>query len=235
MAGNDPEERVRWPVVRQRWRSVSFVHWRYDPAVIARFLPPGVTPDVVDGSAWVGLTPFAVEGFTVPPLPPLPIVSRYPETNLRTYVRNADGVDGIWFLSLDVESVPTVLAARTVLAVPYHPARMRVVDHGGTVRYLARRLVGPRAGHDIEVRPGAPVQASERDEHLVGRWRAFIRRAGRLLAVPVRHEPWALHTAEVLRLRETLTAAAGLPPPEGEPIVHWSPGVHAVLGPPRPS
>jgi hypothetical protein len=30
-----------------------------------------------------------------------------------------------------------------------------------------------------------------------------------------------------------LVAAAGLPAPEGDPIVHWSPGVDVLIGYPR--
>jgi uncharacterized protein YqjF (DUF2071 family) len=28
---------------------------------------------------------------------------------------------------------------------------------------------------------------------------------------------------------------AGLPPPEGQPLVHWSPGVDVRMGAPRPA
>jgi uncharacterized protein YqjF (DUF2071 family) len=40
----------------------------------------------------------------------------------------------------------------------------------------------------------------------------------------VEHEPWPLHRATVRQLDGNLIEAAGLPVPEGEPVVHWSPG-----------
>lgn len=233
MAGNTPEEKVRYPIAYQDWRHVTFLHWRYDPDVVAGLLPPGLEPDLVDGAAWVGLTPFLVERFRVPGMPVLPVVSRYPETNLRTYVRDGRGGEGLWFLSLDVESIPTVLAARLGLAVRYFPARM-AVHPGASVRYESSRLVGGPAEHRIEVRPGEAVDVlSERDAVLLGRWRAYSRPANRLVQVPVEHEPWPVWTASLDELDQSITRAAGLPEPVGDPLVHYSPGVDARLGPPR--
>ncbi len=234
MAGNQPEERVRLPVLFQSWRQVAFLHWRYEPDTVQRLLPPGLTCDVVDGSAWISLTPFLVEGFRLPGTPSLPVVSRFPETNLRTYVRDGNGDDGLWFLSIDVDSAVMAIAARVGLGIPYLPADM-VVEVGHTVRYESRRLADPPARHRIEVRPGAEVaELSERDSALVGRWRAFARPAGRLVQVPVEHEPWPVRAGEIVELDESLTRAAGLPPPHGEPVVHYSDGVDARFGPPRP-
>jgi Uncharacterized conserved protein (COG2071) len=51
----------------------------------------------VDGSGWLGLTPFRVPRFSVLDLRAVPLVSSFNETNLRTYVRRPDGQDGRWF------------------------------------------------------------------------------------------------------------------------------------------
>lgn len=232
MAGNHPEEKVAVAMAFQTWRHVAFLHWAYEPEVVQRLLPPGLSVDVIDGRAWVGLTPFSVEGFRVPGLPALPLVSRFPETNLRTYVRAPNGADGLWFLSIDVASLLMVVGARLPLGVPYLPADMRV-EAGQTIVYESRRLIGD-ADHRIEVRPGEPADhLAERDALLIGRWRAYTRRAGRLLEVPVEHEPWPVHAATLVALDESVTRAAGLPPPEGAPLVHYAPGVSARLGLPR--
>ena len=50
----------------------------------------------------------------------------------------------------------------------------------------------------------------------------------------VDHEPWTLHRAVVRELRGNLVAAAGLPEPEGPPVVHWSPGVRTSISGLRP-
>ena len=48
------------------------------------------------------------------------------------------------------------------------------------------------------------------------------------------HEPWPLHRAAVRQLDGNLVVAAGLPPPNGEPVVHWSPGVRTRISGLRP-
>jgi uncharacterized protein len=233
MAGNVPEERVRTPIVLQDWRHVSFLHWRSDPDLVARVLPADLVPDVIDGSAWVTLTPFVVERFRLPGVPALPVLSQFPETNVRTYVHDRAGRDGLWFLSLDAQSIPIVLGANAALGVPYRAARMSV-DQADVVTYDSARRRG-NARHHIVVRPdrAANDAMSERDAALVGRWRAYSRHLRRLLCIPVEHQPWPIHDATLVELDENLVRAAGLPAPAGDPVVHYSPGVDVRLGPPK--
>jgi uncharacterized protein YqjF (DUF2071 family) len=233
MAGNRPEERVRLPSVTQAWRQVTFLHWQVDPDDLARLLPSGLEPDLIDGAAWVGMTPFRVERMRV--LGAVPTLSpSFPETNLRTYVRDRRGRDGLWFLSIDVTSIGSMVGGRSI-GVPYHLASMSV-EGDAVIRYHCRREAG--LGHDITVSPGRALTDEEVTplvSSLVGRWRAFTCAAGRLASVPVEHEPWPLRHAELTSLDESLVSAAGLPEPTAAPMVHFSDGVDARLGPPRPA
>jgi hypothetical protein len=52
----------------------------------------------------------------------------------------------------------------------------------------------------------------------------------RLWRVPVEHQPWPLHRARLERLSTSMLTDAGLPSPEGQPLVPWSPGVDVRLG-----
>ncbi len=239
MAGRNPEESVPVPVAHQGWRRVTFLHWAYDPDLVRPLVPTELDLDLADGSAWVSLTPFDVVGFRPVGLPALPGLSSFPETNLRTYVRGPDGRDGLWFLSLEVESAPTVAGARIAYGVPYHLAKMQVeeVDDSTAIRYRSTRVGADEVGHDLVVRPLDPLSDGERtplDDWLTGRWRAYGRRAGMLLEVPVAHQPWPLSGGKVEALHETITSAAGLAPPSEPPLVHTSSGVDVRLGPPRP-
>lgn len=232
VAGNRPEERVRLPFVLQDWHTVSFLHWRCDPDDVASLLPRGLTPDVLDGSAWVGLTPFVVRRFRAPLLPPVPGLSDYPETNLRTYVRGPEGRDGLWFLSLDVSSLPSVVGARAGLGAPYCWADLSVDRGDGVIRYEGRRRHGPSASYRLEVQPTSPPLAVPPHPvaELVGRWRAYTRHLRRLWVVPVEHEPWPVQEARLLHCEQSVTTAGGLPdlgPPE---LVHFAESVHARLG-----
>src|ERR1041385_7834365 len=96
-----PPHRVSHPVMRQSWRDLCFLHWRYPSPIIRRLVPPGLEVDLYDGSAWVGLVPFVIADLTLPKAPALPWISSFPETNLRTYVVDSQGRRGVWFFSLD--------------------------------------------------------------------------------------------------------------------------------------
>ena len=67
-------------------------------------------------------------GWGDPVLPPRPaypggarpaLVHQLPETNVRTYVRDPDGREGLWFFSLDAGRLEPVLVARSTYALPY--------------------------------------------------------------------------------------------------------------------
>ncbi|MFF9094046.1 YqjF family protein [Streptomyces sp. NPDC014802] len=233
MVAYGAEQRVRIPALRAGWVRQTFVHWPYPPQAVQALLPRNLAVDAYEGAAWVSLTPFVMAGVRPPGVPgSLPGLPTFAETNLRTYVRDRDGRDGLWFLTIEV-ACPLMLAAWAV-GVPYHQGTLRVAAHGDVVSYTGTRW-GGGVSYRLTVRPGAPLRPTERDVWLTSRWRAYSRRYGLLWRTPVEHEPWPLRAAVVEEAEQTLTGAAGLPPPAGEPVVHFSDGVrHVRLGPPRP-
>lgn len=221
-------------MLHQRWDCIAFLHWRYDVAELSRRLPAGLEPEEIDGSAWVGMTPFVARGTRMAGLP-FARLGDFPETNLRTYVRTRSGKRAVWFFSLEAASAAAVAAARSLLGVPYHLADMDAQVSPARCRYVSRRGPGG-TGHRIEVRPGPALQGGERAglaDALTARWRGLVPRAGRRLYVPISHAPWPLHRAELVECDQDLLEGTGLPSPRGEPDVLWSPGVDAVIGAPR--
>jgi uncharacterized protein len=236
---------VRYPVMMQAWRRLAFLHWRYPPEVVQALLPAGLRVETFDGAAWVGLIPFLMDGVRPPYLPALPWLSRFPETNLRTYVTGPDDRSGIWFLSLDAARAPAALAGRLGYGLPYQWARMavRVASDGaggGEVVYRSRRRGPdvPGASCDARVALGAAYAEAELgplDHFLTARFRLYGTLAGRLVAADAEHPPWQLRRARLLHLREDLVAAGGLPAPAGEPLVHAADGVAVRIGMWRPA
>jgi len=231
MSGRLPDAAVRVPVALMRWDALAFLHWAYPPDVVAAHLPPGLVPQVLDGAAWVGVTPFVMRDPRVPGLPAPPAWSRFVEVNVRTYVEHpASGTDGLWFLRL-LCTRPAVVAGLRAAGVPYRLAAGRVEDGSEATRYRARARSGGRL--DLRLVPGARTAADPWLTSVTGRWNAYGRRAGRLWRVPVAHVPWPLHTATVEHLDTDLLEVCGLPRPDGPPHVAWSPGVDVRVGAPR--
>ncbi|MFL5792842.1 MAG: YqjF family protein [Actinomycetota bacterium] len=219
----------------QTWSWLAFLHWSYPPEVVQRLLPSGLRVHDLDGRAWVGLTPFVLEDLRTPVAPVPPWFSRFPETNVRTYVVGPDGREGLWFFSLDAARLEPVLVARSTYSLPYMWSAMTVERDGPTVRYRSRRRwPGPTpAASEITVDVGdplAPAELGELDHYLTARWQLYTTLGPVLARSTVEHEPWPLHRAVVRQLDSNLVTAAGLPAPAGEPVVHWSPGVRTRIG-----
>jgi uncharacterized protein YqjF (DUF2071 family) len=220
-------------VMRQSWLDVSFLHWRYNPAVVRPLVPRGLDLDLYDGAAWVGLVPFSITDLTLPRAPAVPYLSNFPETNVRTYARDRAGNNGVWFFSLDAARLLAVLGARAAYGLPYFWSRMRVESNRKNVRYTSRRFHAPNAESNIEVAIGDPIlRPTGLDLFLTMRFRLYAQRLGTIWKADIAHAPWPLHEARVTRLNQTLIQATGLSKPEGEPLLHYAPRVDVTVGPP---
>ena len=220
-----------------RWDQLTFLHWSYDPTVVQRLLPEGLTVDTFDGRAWVGLVPFLME-VRPPRGPAVPWLSHFCETNVRTYATAPDGTRGVWFLSLDAARLAAVATARTTYRLPYFWSSMNLDQKDDIWTYSSqRRWPGPRgASSFVRVRVGdpyTPEDLGDLDHFLTARWRLYSDRRQGLRFALAAHPPWPLHRVDLLDLDDELVTATGLPAPQGEPICHWSPGVEVRIGLPH--
>ena len=121
------------PIMRQRWEWLTFLHWSFDPPVVQRLLPAGLQVETFGGAAWVGLVPFFMRVATGGGSR-APWISDFCETNVRTYVRDAEGRSGIWFFSLD--------AARLAL----HVGRIHLNGGQGLAQLIMQLMRKPARG-----------------------------------------------------------------------------------------
>lgn len=216
--------------MKQRWAELGFLHWKVPASRLGGLVPPALTIDTFDGSAWVGLVPFTMTGVRPIWSPPIPGVSSFHEVNLRTYVHKEGGDPGVWFFSLDAASSLAVGMARTFWRLPYHRATMSLErrDDNGTVVYASeRRWPRPVPAHCwLTYRPQGPVAPAAPGtlEHfLVERYFLYaLARDGSLLRGQVHHTPYPLQRAVAADLDESLLAAAGIARPDAPPLVHYA-------------
>lgn len=208
----------------QRWLELAFLHWRIPAAELRSLVPEELTIDEYDGEAWVAVVPFRMEGVRPWWAFPVPGLSAFRETNVRTYVHR-DGRDpGVWFFSLDASNRIAVRIARWFWHLNYQFARMQLDRQGDVVRYESERFWPdvPGAGGTMSVRVGDPLphdgaggpgtaEPGSLEHFLAERYLLYTRhRGGGLLSGRVHHRPYPLRQAECESIDETLLAAAGL-------------------------
>ena len=225
-------------IMRQDWRDLTFVHWAVEPDSVARFMPPGVRPDVHDGATYVGLVPFRMVGAGLPHGPAVPWAGTFLETNVRLYSVDSTGRRGIVFCSLDTDRALVVAGARMVFGLPYRWARLRHhcrTSAGGEEHTYEARLRSPGvwgASSRVAVQVGGPVTATALDDFLLSRWGLHVAHLGRTWYVPNAHPTWDLQRAELTALDDGLVRSVGLGQLARRPPDHvaFSAGVHAEFG-----
>src|SRR5687768_6069945 len=224
-------------VGHQNWRKLLFLHWEVAPSALRPLVPRKLDLDLREGRAYVGLIPFQCERTRARFLPPLPGLSNYNEINTRTYVRDAEtGEPGVWFFALDADNLGAVAGARMGFQLPYFPCTARVREEwkpgGNVVSYRSARLgPGPTpATLDVEYRVKDAIGTAGPgtiEHYFVELYTLFTNwRPAGLMAGRVRHMPYPLHRAELLKLDcDTLAASLQLPGPAGDVHALYSPGV----------
>jgi len=66
--------------MRQRWDDLFFFHWRVDATEVQRRLPRGLTVDLFEGEAYLGIVGFRMNAVRPAGLPALPWLSHYQRT-----------------------------------------------------------------------------------------------------------------------------------------------------------
>ncbi len=231
----EPPALGRRSVMSQQWTDLAYFHWRYPPGDVQELLPPGLTVDTFDGSAWVGLIPFVMRRVKPLHLGPLPWLSTFVEINVRTYVVDPQGRRAVWFFSLDVPRRPIVATARALFSLPYCSSTTTHEVAGRDRRYtMRRRWPSPKgAVADMAFTIGDPFEADEGSlEHfLSARWALTTRsHRGRLRYGRVHHEPWPLRHIERHQIHQDVIEAAGLPSPAGPVHAMYSPAVSVHVG-----
>lgn len=83
----------------------------------------------------------------------------------------------------------------------------------------------------MTARTAEVIEPTDLEVFLTARWGLHSAAAGQTWWTPNEHEPWPLHTAELLDLDQDLVARAGFAV-EGMPSLRplFSPGVHTTFG-----
>lgn len=195
------------PFLSAIWSNLILASYRVPPDTLAPFLPPGVVPDVYDGSAWASLVAFdfsdaRVLGWSVPPAFGL---CDFPEFNLRVYARQ-NGRRGVVFVGEFVPGRVVTAVARAVYNEPYVVAqnfssRVSVESDLRRVRHDFS-VGGQRQTLAVTAENSPFLPAADTFETWVKEqnWGFGRTRGGRTTAYRVAHPPWRVFPVEDVTL-----------------------------------
>jgi hypothetical protein len=157
------------------------------------------------------------------------------ELNVRTYV-HLDGVPGVWFFSLDINSTVAALAARTFYFLPYFDASINLRQEKQTIFYDARRTQRDARPAEFNATYSylEDLPASEPGSlafFLTERYCLYSFHEGKLYRARIHHAPWPLRSAEVASYRSSMIASHGLPEPKAEPLLHYAEALEVDIWP----
>ena len=156
-------------------------------------------------------------------MPAIPVLSRFPELNVRTYV-NYGNKPGVYFFSLDAGSHLAVRGARAFYHLPYFYAEMKADDVGNEIEYRSSRR-GAHAEFRGRYGPSTPrkLRSPGTLEHwLTERYCLYTVHHGNLYRGEVHHARWPLQDASAEIQTNTMANAAGIRLPDTKPLLHFS-------------
>jgi uncharacterized protein YqjF (DUF2071 family) len=223
-------------VLGMSWRDLLFMHWPVRVEDLRPLVPPALSIDTFEASAWLGIVPFDMTGVRPHFLPPIPGLSHFPEINLRTYV-TAEGRPGVWFFSLDAYSRVAVRLARATFHLPYFDAEMHCYASGDQVDYRSLRTHrgAPLAEFAARYSPvGERFQRGSIETFLTERYCLYSAdRSGNVRRGEVHHHLWPLQPAEAEVSTLAMTQQIGLKLPQTDPILHFSKRLDVLAWLPR--
>jgi uncharacterized protein YqjF (DUF2071 family) len=164
-------------------------------------------------------------------VPSIPGLSDFMEMNLRTYVYDETGTPGVWFYSLDANSMLGVQLANSIYYLPYFYAEIdsHITSHNETTYRCQRQ----KTNYSMEfiyksTKKSISSEPNSLEFFLIERYLLFAHKGHNQLATArIYHLPYSLYEAEVPKWDDQVFEWDGLKKPGRAPDhICFSPGVN---------
>jgi uncharacterized protein len=185
-----------------KWQHLAMLNYEVDPVVLNPYLPRGLELDSWNGKHYVSLVGFLFQDARLLGVR-IPFHGRFPEVNLRFYVRRPDTADGRRGVVFIRELVPkwcvSVVARRvyneSFLTVPMRYRIEQSANGAGptTIEYNWRFASRWNHLHVEAAGDWRPPDPGSLDEFIVEHYWGYTRQPdGGCLEYDVRHRPWSI-------------------------------------------
>jgi len=214
------------------WHDLLFMHWRVDHDSIRQMIPQPLEIDTFDGSAWIGIVPFRMTDVAPRFVPGIPLISSFPELNVRTYV-SINGKPGVWFFCLEATNPIAVRLARKLFHLPYMDAKINLKNSSqrNTGKWISYRSTRTHRGElsatlDVDYRPIGDAflaKPGSIEEFLTSRYCLYSANSkNEIFRGEIDHRPWQIREAQAILKENTMTDWLGIELPPEPPMLHFS-------------
>lgn len=214
------------------WHDLLFMHWRVDPDLLRQMIPQPLEIDTFDGSAWIGIVPFRMTDVAPRFVPGIPLISSFPELNVRTYV-SINGKPGVWFFCLEATNPIAVRLARKLFHLPYMDARINLKNSSqrNTGKWISYQSTRTHRGElpatlDVDYRPIGDAFLADPgsiEEFLTSRYCLYSANSkNEIFRGEINHRPWEIREAQAVLKENTMTDWLGIELPSEPPLLHFS-------------
>lgn len=196
-------------VQEHTWHDLLFAHWPVPDEQLRRLIPRGLELDTFNAKAWIGVIPFRISNIRLRGRPAMPVISSFTELNVRTYVKYR-GKPGVYFFSLDADSLFNVIVARNWYNLSYFYSSMEIRHEGERIHFSScRRNRAPAPEFHSTYRPNGAVfnaQPGSLEHWFTERYCLFTtNRRGQVVSGDIHHAPWPLQRAQATFKLNTMT------------------------------
>ena len=212
----------------QEWRNLTFIHWKVDEELLRKHIPKELEIDKYNGGCYVGLVPFVMKNVRPKGLFSVPGISTFGEFNVRTYVTK-DGIPGVYFLTLEANSLITCMFAPRAYGLPYRYANSKLKHDGNNITWTSKRKKNSYkvSGKTTYSENVVDFEKASLEYFLFERYSLYVMKNNSLRRAYTLHKPWQVVEAKVQISDNQLTDSfdLGINSSLNPPIIHYSDGV----------
>lgn len=184
-------------ILLQSWENLSFLHWRVDKEILIQHIPRHLTLDLYRNEAYIGIIPFMMKNVRPRWGVSIPFISNFPEFNIRTYVKFKN-IKGVFFLTLDAQSIITRIYASNFFHLPYRYSRGFVKRKSSTFFWKSDRLLGDYGleGSCKGIEEDQYAVKGSLDEFLLERYFLFTYDQKKIKKGFIHHKKWKFKKAK---------------------------------------
>ncbi len=186
----------------QKWQNLLFQHFEIqDISDFEKYLPDGCEFDDFEGKYYLGLVLMQMSDVRHKSLKKFVWFESYNELNIRLYIRQ-NGERGVLFLSLDVDSLLSVLGARLLYGLPYRVRKFHQKDSNSISVFDSKELQF-QTKYEILSKPKL-YSEGEFAHWATERYFFANKYLGVSFRAEISHKPWELSEAKALNVNLNL-------------------------------